>query len=373
MQDALRQEIEQRARAMGFVRMGVAEVRPLVDDAERLRRWLDLGFNGSMQYMEETFEVRRDPGHEKMLRSAHSVVVLAMPYGRTQPLLGPWPGRLASFARGRDYHNILYKRGRRLVRFLKQKGYAARCTVDTMPTMERAWARLAGVGFIGKNCCLIVPGIGSRVFLALLVTSARLPPDRPLATGCGRCTLCLQRCPTGALVEERLLDARRCVSYLTGVHQGPIDQPLMHGIGDWIYGCDDCQDSCPYNQGNWEKRFRYRIEGDEEVAAEGVEGDEEDEEESGDPFLLHERWRGMDAAELLRMDEERFAAFGEGLPVRKIGREGLARNAAIALGNAGRRGQLEALRRAARDDPSEVVREAAAWAVEHVERREGWI
>mgnify|MGYP003565397982 FL=1 len=149
----------------------------------------------------------------------------------------------------------------------------------------------------------------------------------------------------------------------------------MHGIGDWIYGCDDCQDSCPYNQGYWEKRFRYRIEGERGATADGAAGEsgDEDEEQSGDPFLLHERWRGMDAVELLQIHEEGFAAFGEGLPVRKIGREGLARNAAIALGNAGRRGQLEALRRAARDDPSEVVRRAAAWAVERIGQRERWV
>lgn len=372
MADALRDELEQRARYMGFARVGVAEVRPLAEDAEWLRRWLDLGFNGSMQYMEETFEVRRDPRHEKMLSSARSVVVLAMPYGRAQKEAGPWPGRLASYARGRDYHNIMYKRGRRLVSFLKKKGYAARCTVDSMPAMERAWARLAGVGFIGKNCCLIVPGIGSRVFLALLLTSAQLQPDQPLKQGCGRCTLCLQRCPTGALGEERLLDARLCVSYLTGVHQGPIDEALMHAMGDWIYGCDDCQDSCPYNQGKWEKEFRYEV-GTGQDANRSGEGENVDEEESGDPFLLHERWRGMDAEELLRMDAERFAAFGEGLPVRKIGREGMARNAAIALGNAGRRAQLEALREAARNDPSEVVREAAAWAVRRIQEREGWV
>jgi epoxyqueuosine reductase len=210
-----------------------------------------------------------------------------------------------------------------------------------MPVFERAWAARAGVGFIGKNCCLIVPGLGSHVFLAAVVTSAALPEDAPMRERCGDCRLCLDRCPTQAFVNARIMDARRCISYLTIEHRGAIDPELRPKIGQWLFGCDVCQDVCPFNRG----------------AADGAtlgefEGGAAD----------------LDAERVLQLSEAEFAATTRGSPLRRAKREGLARNAAIVLGNARVRRALPVLQRAAQVDPSPVVREAARWAADQIEQ-----
>jgi epoxyqueuosine reductase len=298
-----------------------------------------------MGYMRDTEAVRADVTHPGMLPSARSVIVLASSYARAEPPRGPAPGRVARYAQGRDYHNVLYKRAKRLAALLRDEQHSARVGVDSMPIFERAWAQRAGVGFVGKNCCLIVPGLGSHVLLSVLVTSAELPPDEPIKERCGECRLCLDGCPTRAFVAARELDARRCISYLTIEQRGPIPSELREALGSWMFGCDACQDVCPYN----------KTAPVPEVQTE--------------PFAPHARWAAHDAGDVLGMSEEGFAAYAAGSPLKRPGRAGIARNAAIVLGNAGGKRHLPLLDALACTHDSEVVRESSAWAAEQIRRR----
>lgn len=340
----LRERLLDRARELGFARAGIARIEPLGREAETLRRWIAEGHHASMAWMADTLEVRIDPTHAGMLPGAESVIVLAAPYARADGPAGPAPGIVARYARGRDYHNVLGKRARKLARMLMDEGHRARVSVDSVPVLERAWAQRAGVGFIGKNCCLIVPGLGSHVLLAAVVTSAELDADEPMAERCGACRLCLDACPTSAFVDERELDAGRCISYLTIEQRGPIAPELREGMGAWLFGCDACQDVCPYNKTALASA---------EVTA---------------PFAPDARL-GTELEALLGMDEAQMAEWAHGSPMRRPGREGLARNAAIVLGNVGERRHLPVLSRVASEDPSETVRDAARWAIERLETR----
>jgi epoxyqueuosine reductase len=228
---------------------------------------------------------------------------------------------------------------------LREAGHTARAGVDLLPIYERAWAQRAGVGFIGKNCCLIVPGLGSHLFLTTLVTSAELPADSPIKERCGECTACLSACPTRAFAGPRELDARRCISYLTIEQRGSVPEPLRAGVGDWLFGCDACQDVCPYNQ-----------------APGSMQG--------ASAFAASERWQTRDASELLSLDQAAYEQYVEGSALKRAGRTGLARNAALVLGNAGGRRHLPVLREAALTHESDVVREMAGWAVKRIEERE---
>lgn len=351
---ALTERIKAQGRELGFARVGIARAEALGVEAERLRAWLDAGYHGTMAYMERTAAVRADPTHAGMLASARSVIVLAALYESASARRragdeqdeGTGKGRVARYARGRDYHNVLHKRLRPLLRQLRQAGHEARASVDSMPVFERAWAQRAGVGFIGKNCCLIVPGIGSHVFLTAVVTSAVLCPDQPMRERCGECTLCLDGCPTRAFVSPRVMDARRCISYVTIEHGGAIDPELRPLVGDRLFGCDVCQDVCPWNRAS-------------------------PAEHAGVDFGAASAIAQLPAEDMLALDEAQFAQVSQGSPMRRPRREGLARNAAIALGNARTRRALPVLRDAARGDPSQVVREAAQWAASQIEDQKG--
>lgn len=344
---ALADALRTLAAELGFARIGFARAERLGPEADALARFLAEGRHGTMRWLGENVEVRADPTHPGMLESARSVVVLAAPYaGRDDGSPTLAPARIARYARGRDYHNVLTKRARKLAAFLDEGGHRTRVAVDTKPVLERAWAQRAGVGFVGKNCCVIVPGLGSHVFLACLVTTAELPPDAPMEERCGSCVRCLDACPTRAFVGPRELDARRCISYLTIEHEGPIDEALRPGLEDWAFGCDACQDVCPYN----------RTRGSAGLDA--------------GPFAELERLRGLDAEAVLRMDEASFRVLTEGSPLKRAGRSGLARNLALVLGNRGGRRHLPVLRELGERDPDAVVREAAAWAIARLEARE---
>lgn len=341
----LKARLSERARELGFLRMGVARAEPLGPEAERLHAWLSAGRHGEMKYMEETVSVRADPTQHGMLGSARSIVMLATPYARTEPPQGPTPGRVARYAQGRDYHNVLYKRAKKLAELLRSEGHVVRVGVDTLPIFERAWAQRAGLGFIGKNCCLIIPGLGSHVFLSALVTSAALPEDAPIKERCGSCRLCLDACPTRAFVAPRELDARRCISYLTIEQRGPIPDSLRSDLGDWLFGCDACQDVCPFNR-------TAPVEADQTAA-----------------FAAHARWSETSAGDLLTCDEESFQRFAEGSPIKRAGRVGLARNAAVVLGNVGGPQHLPLLDETERSHDSPLVREAAGWAAAKLRSR----
>ena len=300
-------------RELGFAKVGVARAEALHPEGEQLRAWLDAGRHGQMDWMERTAAVRADPRHPGMVEGAVSVVVGAFPYARSPERVGPAPGRVARYARGRDYHNVLSKRLRKVVAWLRELGHEARFSVDSRPLFERAWAERAGLGFIGKNSCLIVPGLGSHLFLGAVVTTAELSVDVPMKRRCGSCRLCLDACPTKAFPGPRELDARRCISYLTIEHEGPIEPQLADAMGDWLFGCDVCQDVCPYNRTSLP---------DEAVTA---------------PFAPHPRFEEVDCEELLAMDEPTYLRWAEGSPLRRPGKARMDRNARIVLANAKRR------------------------------------
>lgn len=342
---ALTARVKAEAKALGFARAGVAQAGRLDEEGAHLDAWLAAGNHGQMSWMAETAPVRKDPRDPRMLESAESVVVMAAPYLGRSGYQGPSPGRVAKYALGRDYHNVLTKKSRKLARLLQDEGYTARVAVDSKPVFERAWAERAGVGFVGKNCCLIVPGLGSHVFLACVVTTAPLRADAPMGRRCGTCTLCLDACPTRAFNGPRSLDARKCISYLTIEHRGPIPRGQRQALGPWLFGCDVCQDVCPYNR-----------------TAGATQG-------SLDAFEPSERWRGFEVEELLHMSDEQLQIWAAGSAVKRARPEGLARNAAIVLGNRGAKAHLPVLDHARRNHRSEVVREAADWGRTELSRR----
>jgi epoxyqueuosine reductase len=259
------------------------------------------------------------------------------------------PG-LARYAQGRDYHGFLRRRLRRLATFVRSLGddVRARPLCDEEPVLERAWAARAGLGFVGKNGMLIVPGIGSMVLLGEVVTTLELDPGEPIQERCGSCRRCLDACPTSAFVAPFVLDPRKCVSYLTIEHRTAVPFALREGVSDHVFGCDDCQTVCPFNAG---AGARAPLDGSD-----------------GDPFAPLERWSRIRLQDCLALDESAWRELAEGSPVKRAGRSGLARNAAIVLGNRGDRDAVPALRAAARGHDDPMVREAAAWALERIER-----
>jgi epoxyqueuosine reductase len=341
-------EVVARAHALGFDAVAVTRADvSLEEEHARLVEWLGEGRHGTMRWLEEGAEARRRLDGEAVLPGARSVVCVARRYRRDPSEEAedpPLARRLARYARGQDYHNVLRKKLRRLAVWLRglEPGAAARPLLDEEPVLERAWAARAGLGFIGKNGMLIVPGLGSMVLLGEVVTSVVLAPTgERIPERCGACTACLDACPTDAFVRPFVLDARRCVSYLTIEHRGEIDPALEPRLGSWIFGCDDCQTACPFNASG--RRTR-------DVR----------------PFEPLPRWRSLGLADLLRLGAPGGPSWQEtslGTPLHRATAEGLARNAAVALGNgppdAEARAALEA---AAASHPSSVVRHAAARA-----------
>ncbi len=340
--------IRERALSLGFHRVGIARAGPLEVDHERYREWLSAGRHGTMSWLGEDIDARRDVDHPGILEGARSVVVCAMGYLRADDR-GPITGaRVARYARGRDYHNFFRRRLRKLARWMRSEhGAQARPMVDTAPVLERAWAQRAGVGFVGKNGCIIAPGLGSFVLLGEVVTDLALRPDVPMEPRCGSCTLCLDACPTRAFVGPWVLDARRCVSYLTIESEEAPAQELRTAMGDRVFGCDDCQDVCPYNRTGAPP------------------------EESTRDFLPDPRWDGISVGDILALGSERFTELAEGSPLARPGRHGLARNAAVVLGNTGGRRHLPLLERSASTDPHPAVRECSTWAIARIREREG--
>jgi epoxyqueuosine reductase len=345
---------------LGFERAGVCRAHP-PRDGEHLRQWLAEGRHGTMEWMERTLTQRLDPG--RLLAGARSVLVVALNYAAAPASAAPSPrppdagdaaaarapagcdaplargltGRVSIYARGRDYHRVLIRRLEQLRSELELRlpGCRTRVCVDTSPLLERYWAQAAGVGWVGKNTNLIVQGLGSWVFLGALLCDVDLGSEPPATERCGTCRRCLDACPTRAFDGAWRLDARRCVSYLTIEHRGEIDPALAAGMGDWVFGCDDCQTVCPWN------RFALptRVPEFEEGAGTGL---------------------GLDS--LARLDEAQFDALTRGRGLRRAGRAGLRRNAIIALGNSADKRAFEPLRRAL-DDPLPALRRQAAHAL----------
>ena len=348
-QESLDARVRAKALACGFDLVGVARAdEPLTVEHDRYRAFVDAGMHGEMGWLADHADVRRRLDGSGILEGAKSVVCVARSYARSAQEEAKDPDlarSIALYARGQDYHKGVRKKLRRLAAFLRGLGTEdapvhARPMIDDAPILERAWAARAGLGFVGKNGMLIAPGMGSLLLLGEVVTTLALTPDTPMDERCGACTRCLEACPTQAFERPFVLDARRCVSYLTIEKRGEVEDGLRAEVGDRLFGCDECQTVCPFNA-----RRSPRDRG---------------------PFAPHARWGEVDPEELLALDEAGWARLVEGSPVRRATREGLARNAAILLGNRGNRKALPALERAMRFHDSAVVREAAAWAVTRI-------
>jgi epoxyqueuosine reductase len=243
-------EIKRRAWELGFDLVGIASADPS-RHRDYLRRWLDDGQAGEMDYLARRFDERTNP--TTYLPGARSVICVALnyytPLEEVPEREGTHHGRVARYALGDDYHERMKHRLYDLADWLRDTapGAETRCGVDTAPVMEKELASRAGIGWVGKNTCVINPAAGSWLLLGEVLTTLDLPTDEPITDHCGTCTRCIDACPTGAITGPYQLDARQCISYLTIEHRGEIDPELQPKMGDWLYGCDVCQDVCPWN------------------------------------------------------------------------------------------------------------------------------
>lgn len=333
----LTRDIKARALALGFSAVRVAPATE-ADHAPAFRRWIAAGLHGEMGYMARDPERREDP--RRLLPGARSAVVVALNYHALTPdPPSALHGEISRYARGADYHRAMWDRLNALLEFTQARapGTNGRGFCDTAPVLERDLAAASGLGWIGKNACLITPGVGSWFFLGELLLDIPLEPDAPIEDHCGSCRLCLDSCPTGAFLGPCLLDARRCIAYLTIELKGQIPRDLRPLLGGRIFGCDVCQEVCPHNK--WAAPHH-----DEALAARG----------------------GLDAPDLLEilaLDAAAFRARFRGTAIERAKRRGLLRNACVALGNAGDARAVPALVRALQSDPEPLVRGHAAWAL----------
>jgi epoxyqueuosine reductase len=248
MDDLVRQSsmIKAGAYSLGFDGCGISTAVRLSGDAERLRDWLQAGYHGSMSYMENHFELRVDP--TQLVEGAQSVISVILNYfpSETQVMGAPV---ISKYAYGEDYHSVIKKKLKLLLQYIHEKvcPVHGRAFVDSAPVLDRAWAARSGLGWIGKNSNLIAPATGSFVFIGNLLVDIPLQDDKPMKNRCGSCDKCLKACPTQAIVEPGIVDARRCISYLTIEHRGAIPDALCNKPGNHAFGCDVCQDVCPWN------------------------------------------------------------------------------------------------------------------------------
>src|SRR5437867_9835488 len=319
-----------------FARVAIGPAGP-PEHGPAFARWLEAGHAATMDYLARGRDDRLDP--DRLLPGCRSVVAVALAYARDDdPSWAP----VARYARGRDYHDVMRPRLLELAEFIGQTaGGDVRCraAVDTSALLERDLAARAGLGWIGKNTNLLDPSIGSYFFIGTVLTTAELEWDERLPDRCGTCTACLDACPTQAFVGSYALDARRCIAYLTIEHRGDIPEEFREAIGEWVFGCDVCQDVCPWNR----KAARAR---EPALAPTGPLGPLE---------------------ELFDLDRDACRARFRGSAMWRAKRAGLLRNAAIVLGNRRDRRAVPALRRAL-DDEDIVVRRAAAWALDRIAR-----
>ena len=344
--EARTKRVRDRARELGFDAVGIARADvSLAADYDHYRAFIDSQKQGEMKWLGEPIDVRERVDTDAILEGARSGVCLARRYQRSTASESADPElaqKIARYARGRDYHNGVRKKLRRLAAFIRELGAEARPLCDDAPVLERAWAARAGLGFVGKNGMLIVPGQGSFVLLGEVVTTLELEPDSAMPERCGSCTRCLEACPTGAFERPFVLDPRKCISYLTIEHRSSVDVAMRAGIGEHLFGCDDCQTVCPFNASSRARPEAATV-----------------------AFEPHPRWAELALVDLL--EPERWPTISGGTPVRRATADGLARNAAIVLANRKDRAALPALRKAAADHPSEMVRGTCAWALGVIE------
>jgi epoxyqueuosine reductase len=348
---ALKAELADEARRLGFASFGVTSARPFNEARERGLAAIEAGrMDGMPWFTRERMEASADIGARYPW--ARSIVALAWPYRPARAADsdpdGPVRGRFAGYAcidagdGPVDYHDLLAERCDAIVLWLRERvdGLEAKRFIDHGWALDRPIAERAGVGFAGKHASVITREAGSYVMLAGIAVSVALPADAPSRRGCGQCRQCMPACPTGAITSPGVIDATRCISYLTIEHRGAITEELRPLMGTWAFGCDLCQEACPINH-------RLAPESLDVGASSTVAGP------VPNPDLI----------ECLELSEEAFVARFRRTAVWRTGRAGLARNCAIALGNAGDPRALPALHRTANDDPDPVVREAASWAI----------
>lgn len=340
---SLLEEIRLWSRELGFQRLGVSGVA-LAEDAGFLRDWLDRQYHGEMGYMQRHADLRARP--DALVPGALRVISVRMDYATGdddeawRTLADGERAYVARYALGRDYHKLLRKRLQKLAERIQQRieGLGYRVFVDSAPVLERALARNAGLGWIGKNTCLIDKQTGSWFFLGELLVDIPLPVDEPASAHCGTCTRCIEVCPTQAILAPNVLDARRCISYLTIELKGSIPEELRKPMGNRIFGCDDCQLICPWN------KFATRH-------------DEPD-------FRARNDLDRASLVDLFAWSEQEFLQRTEGSAIRRTGYAGWLRNIAVALGNAPRSEAVIAALRSRQDHADAVVREHVEWALQ---------
>jgi epoxyqueuosine reductase len=340
------------ARELGFdlCRFAKAETP---EHAAEFRDWLDRGDAGEMNYLARNSERRCDP--RQILPDAKTVIVLALNYfqGKESAAAGVSPakgatgtvtatGRIARYAWGDDYHGLIEKKLPVIDQFLRECGGRQKCYVDTGPMLERDHAESAGIGWHGKSTMLLNREFGTWFFLAEILTTLEFAPDSAQKNYCGRCTRCIDACPTGAITAPHQVDARRCISYLTIELKGSIPSELRPLIGDRIYGCDDCLDACPWN------RFA-------KVSRETA-------------FAMPPEVAAMKLRDHLSLDDDKFRRLFRNSPVKRTKRQGLLRNVCVALGNVGTADDLPALEKATADSEP-LIAEHAQWAIEQIRGR----
>ena len=337
--DPIEARIKAEAAALGFVACGIARADAAPKSGERLRQWLDEGRHGGMIWMEERAHHRAAPA--ALWSDVRSVIALGMSYA---PAVDPLAlagegevGRISVYAQGGDDHDVVKRALKALGRWLaREAGCDLKVFVDTAPVMEKPLSEAAGLGWQGKHTNLVSRDHGSWLFLGAIYTTLDLAPDTPGSDTCGSCDACQRACPTDAFPAPYRLDARRCISYLTIEHAGPIPEEFRQGIGNRIYGCDDCLAVCPWNKFAASASANMAFHPRAELTA---------------PAL----------ADLLALDDAAFRQVFSGSPIKRIGRNRMVRNAAIAAGNSGSPTLIPALDRLLGDDDP-VVAEAAAWA-----------
>jgi epoxyqueuosine reductase len=302
--------IKAAALRLGFDDVGICGATP-PPHLREYKHWIAQGKHGTMAYLEDHLPLKEHP--DRLLPNCRSIIAVALNY-YNEPERLPGQPKIARYALGRDYHKVLRGKLRLLEGEIKSEfpESRTRACVDSAPIMERDYANLAGLGWFGKNTMLINSRRGSWFFIGLLLTDLELTPDLPAIGGCGSCTRCIEACPTGAIVHEDgrwQVDARRCVSYLTIEHSGEIPQELQGGVGDWTFGCDICQEVCPFNEPRSTQPLRARV--------------------TGEPDFTPRAWPDLET--LAMIEEPEWDVLTRGSPVRRTGVEGLRRNARINL------------------------------------------
>ena len=336
-----RRILGEKARAAGFDLVGVTGAEPLRKGGERLTQWQEAGMAADMGFMHRPAALLADP--KRLQGSARSVVSLGVSYYPGDHPVNEGGGRVARYAWGEDYHVVIKERLKALRAELEEAlgcRIKARAFTDAVPLLERSAAQHAGLGFFGRNSCLINGEIGSYFFIADLIVDLELEPDVGGTGTCGKCTRCMKGCPTGAIKAPGVVDARLCISYLTIENKGPIPRELREKVGDWAFGCDVCQEVCPYNK-------RKATVSSWPEFSEGV---------GAGPYLA--------IPEVLEIrEDEEFEARFAGTPLTRPGRAGLLRNCCVAAGNLGLREAVPSLIKCLKEDESPLVRGHAAWAL----------